>query len=99
MTADGADLARRQLLDLVEVADGAVEVLKEWTNVHGNTAFTISLDTSGLAHTATGITVRDRERFKVVINDGFPFVPPSVGLPRVGLTRGVEWFRPRVRAG
>ncbi|MEW2594367.1 ThiF family adenylyltransferase [Micromonospora aurantiaca] len=78
MTADGADLARRQLLDLVEVAGGAVEVLEEWTNVHGNTAFTISLDTSGLEHAAAGITVRARERFKIIVNDGFPFVPPSV---------------------
>ncbi len=78
VTVNGVDLARRQLLDLVEVADGAVEVLDEWTNVYGDPAFTISLDTSGLVHEATGITVRDRERFKVIIDGGFPFVPPSV---------------------
>ncbi|MFI5893777.1 ThiF family adenylyltransferase [Actinoplanes sp. NPDC051513] len=78
MSADGADLARRQLRDLVEVADGAVEVLEEWTNAAGNTAFTISLDTSGLEHAPAGIAVRDRERFKVIIMDGFPFAPPIV---------------------
>jgi integrative and conjugative element protein (TIGR02256 family) len=93
VTADGVDLARRQLFDLVEVADGAVEVLEEWTNVHGDTAFTISLDTSGLEHTATGITVRDRERFKVIINGGFPFVPPSVFSvhKRWARTPHVQW--------
>lgn len=93
MTAEGVDIARRQLLDLVEVAGGAVEVLEEWTNVHGNTAFTISLDTSGLEHTATGITVRARERFKVIINDGFPFVPPSVFSvhKRWARTPHVQW--------
>lgn len=78
MTDDGADLARRQLLDLVEVAAGAVEVLEEWTNVHGHTAFTISLDTSGLEKAPTGISVRERERFKIIIPPGFPFVHPSV---------------------
>lgn len=78
MTVDGVDLARRQLRDLAEVADGAVEVLEEWTNAAGNTAFTISLDTSGLEHAATGITVHDRERFKVITGNGFPFAPPIV---------------------
>ena len=78
VTDDGADLARRQLFDLVEVADGAVEVLAEWTNSQGNTVFTISLDTSGLEQAPAGVSVRERERFRVLIRPGFPFVHPSV---------------------
>lgn len=93
MTDGGADLARRQLFDLVEVADGAVQVLAEWTNVDGRTGFTISLDTSGLEHSPTGVRVRARERFKVVIRDGFPFAPPSVWSvhKRWARTPHVQW--------
>src|SRR2546430_2184010 len=93
VSIDGIDLARRQLLDLVDVADGAAELLEEWTNVAGDTAFTISLDTSGLKHAATGITVRDRERFKVIIRDGFPFAPPIVfsAHKRWARTPHVQW--------
>jgi hypothetical protein len=43
-----------------------------------NTVFTISMDTSGLEQGENGITVRARERFKVVIPNGFPFEHPSV---------------------
>ena len=93
MTDDGAGLARRQILDLAEVANGAVEVLEEWTNRLGDPAYTISLDTSGLVHAVAGITVRDRERFKIIIPRGFPFVPPSVFSvhKRWARTPHVQW--------
>jgi integrative and conjugative element protein (TIGR02256 family) len=77
----GVDLARRQLRDLVEVANGAVEVLEEWTDAKVGTVFTVSLDTSGLEHAPTGIRVRDRERFKILVMDDFPFTPPSAWTP------------------
>lgn len=95
MTDDGVELARRQLLDLVEVAGGAVELLEEWTNVNGNTMFmfTISMDTSGLEKGPNGIAVRARERFKVVIPDGFPFEHPVVFSvhTRWARTPHVQW--------
>lgn len=95
MTDTGADLARRQLVDLVGVAGGAVEVLDEWQNVHGDTGFTVSLDTSGLEQSASGIGVRDRERFKIVIKDSFPFTPPTVWSvhSRWARTPHVQWGR------
>lgn len=88
-----AELARRQLRDLVEAADGAVEVLEEWTDAKVGTVFTVSLDTSGLEHAPTGIRVRDRERFKIVVSDDFPFTPPSVWTAhdRWARTPHVQW--------
>jgi len=93
VTDGGVELARRQLRDLVEIADGAIELLSEWTNVHGNQAFTISLDTTGTVHGETGIKVRDRERFKVIISPDFPFVLPSVhsAHSRWARTPHVQW--------
>lgn len=93
MTDDGVELARRQLLDLVEVAGGAVEFLKETRNIHGNAMLIISMDTSGLERSEKGITVRARERFKVVIPDGYPFVHPSVFSvhTRWARTPHVQW--------
>lgn len=90
---DGVKLARRQLLDLVEVAGGAVELLEETKNIHGNAMFIISMDTSGLERSENGIAVRARERFKVVIPDWYPFVHPSVFSvhTRWARTPHVQW--------
>jgi integrative and conjugative element protein (TIGR02256 family) len=73
----GVELARRQLLDLVEVAGGAVEIVEETETTIG-TVFVISLDTAGLDRGPGGIEVRSRERFQIVARSGFPFEPPSV---------------------
>ena len=78
MTEQGAELALSQLRALVEVADGAVALLKDEVNRFGEREFTVSIDTSGLAHAATGIAVRDRERFTIVVSPAFPFEPPAV---------------------
>ncbi|MEX5635825.1 ThiF family adenylyltransferase [Parafrankia sp. FMc2] len=93
MTDEAGLLARRQLLDLVEVAGGAVELLEERKNFYGNTVFTISMDTSGLVRGPNGITVRPRERFKVIVPNGFPFEPPSVVAVhnRWAKTPHVQW--------
>lgn len=90
---EGASLARHQLLELVEVAEGAVQVLAEWTNSNGNVAFTISLDTSRADRAASGINVRERERFRIVIRPGFPFVYPVVFSDhrRWARTPHVQW--------
>ncbi len=90
---DGVNLARRQLLDLAEVAGGAVELLEEWTDEKVGTVFVISLDTSGLEQSPNGVVVRERERFKVVVNADFPFKPPSVWAVhrRWARTPHVQW--------
>lgn len=89
----GIELARRQLLDLIEVAGGAVELLEEWAVAQGGAVFVISLDTSGTKQSATGIRVRDRERFKIVVNDDYPFAPPSAwsAHSRWARTPHVQW--------
>jgi len=53
----------------MEVADGAVELLDERVDDGGATVVTISLDTPGLPPGTNGINVRERERFRVVIED------------------------------
>lgn len=93
MTDAGVDLARRQLLDLVEVAGGAVELLDEWVDARGRKVFHVSLDTSGLASSPEGVRVRARERFHVSAGSSFPFVPPSVWSvhSRWARTPHVQW--------
>lgn len=93
MTDAGVDLARRQLLDLVEVAGGAVDLLGEWVDAHGRTIFHISLDTSGLAPSPKGVHVRARERFHVSAGSSFPFAPPTVWSvhSRWARTPHVQW--------
>lgn len=93
MTDDGVDLARRQLLDLAEVAGGAVEFLGEWVDVHGRTVFHVSLDTSGLPASPRGVRVRERERFHITASSSFPFDPPNVwsAHSRWARTPHVQW--------
>lgn len=106
MAGKAVDLARSQLLDVVEVSVGAVELLKEYTSKAGPVLL-VSLDTSGLTPGPGGVAVRAREQFRITVPDGFPFDPPSVwsvhrrwaGTPHVQFGRllclylapGVEW--------
>lgn len=92
-TEVGPALARRQLRELAEVAGDAVEVLHEGTNDAGKPEFTISLDTSGAGTAEGGVKVRERERFRVVIPDGFPFAHPLVYSDhfRWARTPHVQW--------
>lgn len=94
MTDGGVELARRQLLELVEVSGGAVEFLEErppsvWP------AFVVSLDTSGLVQSMAGIEVRARERFEIRVPPGFPYEPPLVRSVhgRWAGTPHVQWRR------
>lgn len=106
MSERAFELARAQLLDIVELSEGAVEFLGERSTTAGP-ELVISLDTSGLSTGPDGIAVRARERFEVVIPSGFPFDHPTVfsvhrrwaGTPHVQYGRllclylapGVEW--------
>lgn len=94
MASDGVELARRQLLDLVEVANGAVELLEERSTKTG-LSFVVSLDTSGIHHDANGVEVHARERFEVVVTNEFPMAPPWVWSVhrRWAGTPHVQWGR------
>jgi integrative and conjugative element protein (TIGR02256 family) len=88
-------LAVRQLADLAEVSDGAVEILGSSESDDGAVLLDVSLDTSGFETVNGGIHVRDRERFEIVVTDRFPHVPPSVVTHhrRWAGTPHVQWGR------
>ena len=87
------ELAVRQLADLAQVSQGAVEVLGSSRSDEGTVSLDLSLDTSGIETVNGGIHVRDRERFKIVVSDRFPHVPPSVTTThrRWAGTPHVQW--------
>ncbi|WP_064444930.1 ThiF family adenylyltransferase [Rhodococcus sp. YH3-3] len=88
-------LARRQLTELAEVSGGAIQLLSAHNGESGNTTFLVSLDTSGIDNTGSGIRVRSRERFEIVIGPQFPYVHPSVSVMhrRWAGTPHVQWGR------
>lgn len=89
------DLAVRQLADLAEVSDGAIEILGSTQSDDGAALIDVSLDTSGIETVNGGIYVRDRERFKIIVTHRFPHVPPAVRTPhrRWAGTPHVQWGR------
>ena len=89
------DLARRQLVDLVERSEGAIELVK--STVDGRwTVFEVALDTRGIATgNPVGIHVRARNRFEIIVDDRFPYHPPTVRAlhRRWAGTPHVQWGR------
>jgi hypothetical protein len=89
------DLARRQLVDLAERSEGAIELLK--STVDGRwTRFEVALDTRGIeTGDAGGIQVRARNRFEIIVDDRFPYYPPTVRAAhrRWAGTPHVQWGR------
>jgi len=77
VTEAGVSLARRQLRELADASDGAIVLIDEVPGDAGPT-FIVDLDTSGIAHEAGGIRIRDREWFEIWVPPGFPFEVPSV---------------------
>lgn len=76
------------------MSHGAVELLDE-RETTAEPVFVISLDTSGLATEAGGVTVRSRERFEIVASEAFPFEVPRVWSVhrRWAETAHVQWGR------
>lgn len=95
MGSDGLALARRQLLDLASLSDGAVELVDDRSTTTKPPSFVISLDTSGLKKGSDGIRVRSREQFEIIVGSKFPFAPPTVRSvhSRWSGTPHVQWGR------
>lgn len=70
-------LAVEQLQSLANASSGAIEVLGH-SESQGLTLIDVSLDTSMIGHAQGGIHIRNRERFRIVATDAFPFKPPWV---------------------
>ncbi|MEU9823295.1 ThiF family adenylyltransferase [Pseudonocardia alni] len=90
-----SELAAGQLLDLAAVSAGAVAVLDRKPTSGDTTTFTVSLDTAGIVTANGGIAVRSRERFEFVVDELFPFRPPTVRSAhrRWAGTPHVQWGR------
>lgn len=91
-----SSLAGRQLADLAEASAGAVQLLSsDRDDAREITTFLVSLDTHGIETANGGIRVRDRERFRIDVQDTFPAVPPTVRSDhqRWAGTPHVQWRR------
>ena len=95
MGSDGVALARQQMVDLVSLSDGAIELVDDRSTTTKPPSFVISLDTSGLMKGPDGILVRSREQFEIVVGSKFPFAPPTVRSVhrRWSGTPHVQWGR------
>lgn len=89
-----SELALRQLQELASVSNGAIELVKTW-EAEAGLVLDISLDTRGIERKGEGIVVRNRERFQVVVDDGYPYRPPWVWVShtRWAGTPHVQWKR------
>ncbi|QHF21697.1 hypothetical protein GTU71_13200 [Rathayibacter sp. VKM Ac-2762] len=88
-------LAHRQLSDLADVSGGGIQLLHVEHDEEGLTTFTVSLDTSGIVLSGSGIRVRARERFEFLVGPSFPLVHPTVCVThrRWAGTPHVQWGR------
>lgn len=89
--AAGHELAAQQLHALAAISDGAIKVVEDAGPTAG---LSVSLDTSGVER-GPGITLRPRERFRLLVPETFPFQPPSVAVEhrRWAGTPHVQWGR------
>jgi integrative and conjugative element protein (TIGR02256 family) len=89
---NGPDLAERQLRELAAVSGGSLEILGTEEAKQGRWLM-ISMDTSGIVTTGTGVRVRSRERFNILVGSGYPFRPPVVQVAhrRWAGTAHVQW--------
>lgn len=92
-------LADGQLRRLAAVSGGAVQVISGPTphpfRERGWFSFDVSLDLAGVEAAPAGISLRDRERFLIIVGPHYPFVPPLVEARdlRWAGTPHVQWGR------
>lgn len=89
-----SELALRQIEDLAAVSGGAVQLVNSRDD-EGRLVLDVSLATAGITSTGSGITVHQRERFDIYVDDDFPFSPPSVWVThrRWATSPHVQWGR------
>ena len=87
-------LAGQQLHELADVSDGAIEIISSRSN-GDKIVFDMSLDTRGIETHDGGIRVRARVRFLILVDETYPYSPPSVWVPhrRWAGTPHVQWGR------
>lgn len=87
-----SDLAAQQLADLADVSGGAIQVLGSVAD-DKSTVFSISLNTAGVVTSGSGISVRSRERFEILVDPSYPHSHPSVMVRhrRWAGTPHVQW--------
>lgn len=87
-----SDLAAQQLADLADVSGGAIQVLGSVAD-DKSTVFSISLNTAGVVTSGSGISVRSRERFEILVDPSYPHSYPSVMVRhrRWAGTPHVQW--------
>ena len=92
--SQGQEQALAQLREITSASD-AVQLLAEPSGADqdGWLVVRISLDCTGTPHTPSGLKLRTRERFAVVIPRNFPFDVPAVQVPhrRWAGTPHVQW--------
>jgi predicted acylesterase/phospholipase RssA len=88
--------ALQQLRAIERLDPGGVEIIgvREPNDDTDSLLVQISLDCRGVEHRTSGVRLRDRERFDVLIDPAYPFGPPSV------LVRHLRWAgTPHVQFG
>jgi integrative and conjugative element protein (TIGR02256 family) len=85
--------AGRQLVDLADISNGAIELLHSSPAADGATLYTVSLDTSGIVTSNGGIRIRARERFEIYVDSSYPYSHPTVMVShrRWAGTPHVQW--------
>ncbi|ORV93292.1 ThiF family adenylyltransferase [Mycolicibacterium iranicum] len=88
-----SELAIRQIQELSAVSGGAIQLVSVRDD-DDRLILDVSIATKGII-TGSGINVRRRERFELLVTDDFPFTPPSVWVThrRWAGTPHVQWGR------
>ena len=91
----GYQLAREQIREIEEASTGTVQFHDETTRPSGYHQFDISIRFDGLERAETGLPVRAREPFCVVVPPTFPFDHPIVETPHIRFSGfpHVQWRR------
>jgi integrative and conjugative element protein (TIGR02256 family) len=92
--SQGQEQALAQIREIIDASD-AVQLLAEPSGAAADGWLTvrISLDCAGTPHAPSGLKLRSRERFAVLIPRNFPFDMPTVQVPhlRWAGTPHVQW--------
>ena len=93
--SSGIGLAREQLQGIADLSHGTVQIHGEEARADGRFQFEISIGFQGIPRIDSGLPVRARERFHVIVSPEFPFDYPKVETPhkRFAGFSHVQWMR------